>query len=252
MKFLPSARALAILLPAAALLRAAPLTSTTAIQSRPDPSAPVIGYLKAGTEPAPVAAAPDGWVAVSVAGPFDAYVPDKDFTKDLDVIPGTPLYALPAVDSGVIATAGKGDKIEITGLHGKWTRVRLNQPLVGYVQVGPSPAAPVTAPPPQAATAAPPNNEPGHPAPGASNAAAPHYFEGRFVSTRRMFAPRRPFPWELVTVGGARIAYLDVGRLLQTEQIDSYVGRTVLVFGTARPVAGTKDIVVEVDSLWLR
>jgi hypothetical protein len=204
--------------------------------------------LKAGTEPVPAAAAPDGWVAVSLPGPFDAYVQDADFTKDLNVRPGTPLHVRPSAESGVIAVAAKGDKIEITGLEGKWNRVRLDQPLVGYVQVSAPPPAAATAPAEPA-----PNNAPGHPAPSADqNAAAPRTFEGRFASTRRPFLPRRPYDWDLEASDGSRIAYLDVSRLLQTEQIDKYVGHDVLVFGSLHPVPGAKDLVIAVDSLRLK
>ncbi|MGH7995068.1 MAG: hypothetical protein ACREFX_01815, partial [Opitutaceae bacterium] len=199
---------------AAASLRAAPLASTAAVQTRPDPSAPVIGVLPAGAEPTPAAAAPGGWIAVSLPGPFKAYVRDQDLNKALEVRPGSSLYLEPNAGSGVLAIAVKGDKIEITGLEGRWTQVRLGQPVIGYVNLA---AAPVSQPPAAAAEPA-PNNAPGHPAPAgaAEGSAAERYFEGRFVSTHRRFAPRRPFAWELETSGGARIAYLDVGRLLQT------------------------------------
>jgi hypothetical protein len=48
------------------------------------------------------------------------------------------------------------------------------------------------------------------------------------------------------------VAYIDVSRLLQTDQIKNYLGHTVLVYGAALPVPGTPDIVVIVDSLRLK
>jgi hypothetical protein len=237
-----------IALPAAP---AAPLPATTAIQTRPDAAAPVIGYLKAGSEPTAVATAPDGWMAVSVAGPFNVYVLSADFTKSLDVKPGSPLYLAPKPDGGVLATAAKGDKIQITGVYGRWTRVQLDQPMVGYIHLGPIAPAPLTVTPvPETEPA--PTNAPGHPANGSTpGLAGSQFFEGRFASTHRLFLPHRPYEWQLSSPDGARIAYLDVSKLLQTEQMDQYVGRNVEVVGQAARVPGTKDLVISVERLQL-
>jgi hypothetical protein len=119
-------------LAAAASLAAAPLTATTAVQTRPDDAAPVVSYLKAGTEPTPAATAalantPAGWMAVDLAGPFEAYVENKEIGKGLDVRPGASIYLQPKLDSGVLTTMEKGDKVEITGLRGKWTQVHVDK-----------------------------------------------------------------------------------------------------------------------------
>jgi hypothetical protein len=82
--------------------------------------------------------------------------------------------------------------------------------------------------------------------------AVPRIFQGRFVSTRSAFRPRRPYDWALADESGSRFAYLDVSRLLQTEPIENYVGRTVAVLGAARALPGTKDFVIVVESLQLR
>src|SRR5580658_7846511 len=78
---------------------AAPLAQTTAVQTRPDPAAPVITFLKAGSEPVPAGDAagivPPGWLAVSLPGPFDGYVQNKDLTKDLNVKPGSSVRLSP-------------------------------------------------------------------------------------------------------------------------------------------------------------
>lgn len=246
--------------------RAAPLTEPTAVQTRPDSLAPAITVLKAGTEPAPAAgdaSAPAGWMAVSVPGPFEGYVRNSDLAKSLDVKPGSSIYLAPDEASGVLAVAAKSQKTVITGLRGKWTQIRLDGPLVGYIRLGPAPvagqsaAAPQTAPLPQPvpAPSAEASTEAGKPAAAGSeeiSAALPRFLEGKFVSSRRLLAPRRPFDWQIDDPSGSRIAYLDVSRLLLTEQIDSYVGHTVEVFGAARPVAGTRDIVILVENLHLK
>jgi len=67
-----------------------------------------------------------------------------------------------------------------------------------------------------------------------------------------MLTPRRPYDYQLNDNGGERYAYLDLSRLLQTEQLDKYVDHTVLIYGTAKAVPNSKDIVIEVESLQLR
>lgn len=240
----------------AALLRAAPLPATTAVQARPDASAPVIGYLKAGAEPESAGSAPDGWLAVSLPGPFTAYVPSTALTKDLDVKAGTPLYLEPRTDANVLTTSARGDKIEITGLHGRWTQIKLDQPIVGYIAAGggapvaPAPSAPAVvtdaAPPPPAATG------PGHPVDVGSAVAGPQYFEGRFASTHRWIGPARPYDWQLLDANGTRLAFLDVHKLLLTEQMDKYVGHMVGVYGAVQAIPNSRDVVVTIESLQLR
>ncbi len=70
---------------------------------------------------------------MDVAGPFAGYVKNKDLTKQLDVVPGSTVYLGPKDDAGVLCVFDKGDKAEITGLHGTWTQVRLDKTLVGYI-----------------------------------------------------------------------------------------------------------------------
>ena len=267
------------LLFAASSASAAPLAGTTAEQTQPDPSAPAITFLGAGTEPvqaaADVAAPPAGWVAVSVPGPFEAYVENKNLNKALDVIPGSSLYLAPKEDSGVLAIAQKGDRIIITGLRGKWTQIRLEKSLVGYIHPGPLAAAGPAQPPGLPGTGAagalteapalpaapapvsgPPTTAAGKPADEGAAAQGSgivtRTFEGRFVSSKSFFAPQRPYDWQLNDSAGARIAYLDVGRLLLTEQLDKYIDHDVSVYGAVKPVPDTKDIVVVVESLQLK
>jgi len=91
---------------------AAPLPGTTAVQTRPEADAPAIGYLKAGSEPVPAdAPAPEGWMAVSLPGPFSAYVRSGDLSKSLDVRPGASLYLEPKPDAPVLTLAAAGYKI---------------------------------------------------------------------------------------------------------------------------------------------
>lgn len=259
----------AALAAAATALQAAPLTQTAAVHAKPSAAAPVVSVLNAGSEPtaAANASAPAGWMAVELAGPHELFVQNKDIQKNLEVKPGAPMHKEPKTDSPVVATAVAGDPTEITGLRGRWTQISLNKPLVGYIQVGGgSGPRPATTPAPTQTSAAPsapppasaaPVTATGQPAPMVNSAdgglsALPRLFQGKLTSTRHPLRPRRPYEYQLVDDGGDRYAYVDVTKLLQTEQIDKYVDRTVVVYGTAKPVSGTKDIVIQVESLQLR
>ncbi len=270
---------LAALLAASSALTAAPLTETTAVHTKPDAGAPVISFFKAGTEPtaAPdsVASTPAGWMAVELPGPFEAYVLNKDLTKGLDVVPGANLTLAPKIGAPVLTVSAKGDKTTITGLHGKWTQVSLERKLVGYIPVSSVPgylppiatnaagaaASPASAAAPFSPAPASPvaygTGAPGRAAPmvnlgDGGSSSLPRQFAGKFVSTRRAFTPRRPYDWALNDDAGRRYAYLDVSKLLLTEQIEKYIDHGVVVYGAVKNAADSKDIVIEVESLQLR
>ena len=267
---------LLLALAATTALRAAPLTETTAVHAKPDASSTVITYFKAGAEPAPAvdtANATAGWMAVELPGPFEAYVLNKDLTKSLDVVPGTPLTLAPKVGAPVLTNATAEDKTTVTGLYGKWTQIKLERKLIAYIptkEKSGSLANAGSAPVAQAINSAPapfapaPANPVAYGTGGAGRAAPmvnlgdggsstlPRQFSGKFVSTRRPFTPRRPYDWALNDDAGRRYAYLDVSKLLLTEQIDKYIDHAVVVYGSAKNANDGKDIVIEIESLQLR
>jgi hypothetical protein len=266
-------RASLLLLCSALALRAAPLPAATAVHTKPDASSPAISYLKAGTEPpAPAAneAAPAGWQAIELPGPFDGWVENKDLTKNLDVKPGAPIRVAPKADAGVLAVADKADKTSISGLRGKWTQISLEKKLIGYIKLpdagaaaahaaapAPTPSAPAPLAPPPVAPGVYGVSAPGQAAPmvnlgDGGSSTLPRQFAGRFVSTRRPFTPRRPYDYALNDDAGKRYAYLDISKLLLTEQIEKYIDHPVSVFGTAKPSADGKDIVITVETLQLK
>jgi hypothetical protein len=245
---------------AAASLRAAPLTETTAVQARPEANAPAIAVLKAGTEPTPAAGVtvPPGWLAVELSGPYEAYVQNKDFLKSLDIHPGAPIRLAPKHDAPVLTTAEKGDDIEIIGLFGKWTQVKFSKKITGYIQVaGAMPAAPSPTPAPAITEAPAPapvsidSNAPGHEVNTDANT-LPRLLEGKVVSTRHPFTPRRPYDYELDDASGSRLAYVDVSHLHVTGQMDNYIDHTVEVNGTVKPMNNGNDLVITAESLQLK
>ena len=257
-----------------ASLLAAPLSSTTAVHARPESSAPAIAVLNAGTEPTPATGAtesvPPGWQAVELAGPHEAYLHGKDLTKNLEVKPGAEFRTQPKSDAPVLTAFAPGDSAEITGLRGRWTQFKLEKKIVGYIHVPgaagtaantPAPSAnaatsPTQTPPPAAPVIS-TDGAPGRPVQKSSNlndagsSALPRLFKGQLVSSKKLIG-RAPFAYQLNDDGGARYAYLDTSKLLLTEQIDKYIDRTVVVYGTARPVPDSKDIVIQVESLQLQ
>jgi hypothetical protein len=243
---------------AAASLRAAPLTETTAVQARPEASAPALAILKAGTEPTLAAGvtAPPGWLAVELSGPYEAYVQNKDFLKSLDLRPGAPIRTEPKVNAPVLTTAAKGDAIEIIGLFGKWTQVKFSKKITGYIQAsGAMPPAPSPAPAPMLTAAPAPvamdSNAPGHAVNSDANT-LPRLLEGKIVSTRHPFTPRRPYDYELEDASGSRLAYVDISHLLLTAHMENYIDHVVDVYGAVQPMNGSNDLVISAESLQLK
>ncbi|MFZ9746192.1 MAG: hypothetical protein ACO3G4_06120 [Opitutaceae bacterium] len=247
--------------------RGAGLPATTAVHVEPSPQSAVATYLKAGEQPrpAPAATAPAGWMAIELPGPFEVYVENKDLTKSLDVRPGAALRQAPKADAPVLVTAGAAEKATITGIRGRWTQLSLERPLVGFIQTTTAPAPTATRPEmPAAATAPAPVNPgvygtatAGQPVAmvnlgDGGSSSLPRQYAGRFVSTRRPLAPRRPYDYALLDDSGQRFAYLDVSRLLQTEQVEKYVDLPVNVYGTARPGPDGREIILTVETLQLR
>ena len=268
---------------AASSLAAAPLSKTTAVHAQPNASSPAIAVLNAGSEPALAtdgAPAPAGWTAVELPGPHEVYVQNKDILKSLDVRPGASFYTAPKIDAPVLTTMSKGDFAEISGLHGRWTQIRLQKKVIGYIgddtlapapaaaapingptgvngdanfikaPVATSPVSPVSAAPVQSAgnivqSSSPSGSSVLNPA---AAAALPRMFEGTFVPAKRFLA-YKPYDYQLNDRSGERYAFLDVTHLTKAEPIEKFLNRTVTIYGTAKAIEDTKDIVIEVDSI---
>lgn len=251
---------------------AVPLPATTAVHAKPDAKSPAITTLPAGTEPKPahdrLATAPSGWLAIELPGPFEGYVQNKDIAKSLDVKIGAQIRVAPKNDAAVITAMEAGDQAEITGLHGRWTQVKVEKTITGYIYLGTTELASKPAPDaPPAESPAPLQPAPVAPVGKGINAAGksvsvnlasgngetlPRLFQGKFVSTRSPFKPRRPYDWALHDDAGKRYAYLDISKLLLTEQIESYADHVVVVYGAARPGPDGKEMVIQVESLQLK
>jgi hypothetical protein len=245
---------------AAPFASAAPLSEATGIHSRPDLASPVIGQFKAGEEPAPApvsaASAPAGWIAVEVPGPVEGFVANADITKSLDVRVGAPIRQEAKADGAVVANGEKGDVTHITGLRGRWTQVSIERKRYGYIRqrvveldaianapaLAPTAAAPLIDMGPGRAV----NTERAQSGPPATLARS---FQGKFVSTRRPLAPRRPYDFQVNDGTGERFAYVDVSRLTPAETMDKYLDRTVIVTGVTRYSNEAQGLVIEAENI---
>ena len=244
---------------AAARLCADTLSSDTAVFLQADPKSPVITRLKAGALVATAGEAPAGWRRVEVSGPFEAYVHNRDITKGLDVREGANILASPDKASRVLTVAQKGDKTEITGLHGDWSQIKLEKKLQGFIALGstantgvePALALPVA---PAPAALAPSSSAPGRPvAITGDTADMPRNFQGTLVVAKRaIFNPNPPYDYQLTDSNGRRFAYVDTRRLLITDKLENFVGLIVNLTGTVRNTVDGKDLVIAAESLQTR
>ena len=277
--------ATALLLALSVLARAETLSTAAPAYASPDEAAPILGTARVGSRLA-TSVAPSGWQAVELAGPHTVFVAEKDTTKNFNVRPGAAYLSAARPDAPVIGLASDQDGAEFADIVGRYNKFSLNKPITAYVRVAPVAVTPVVEPvapsvAPAVLEAAPVADLPPVPAepapvpfadagalrndiPATSPAAAgqgvalgeprlARTFFGTFASTRNPLRPRRPYDFQLNDAGGARIAYLDVSRLMQTERIEAFVGRPVSLFGTAEPMGVSgNEVVVRVETLKLQ
>jgi hypothetical protein len=249
------------------VLAAAPLAAPTPVRTKAAADAPVVTTLPVGAEPFTAVGvdAPAGWVAVALPGPHRVFVKNGDLAKDLTVVAGAFYLLAPAADAPVLTLAEKGDKTTIKDYVGRFTELSLeSRTIVGYIPAPavspaepPAPVSPVPAaqPPRDLATAPAPAPAPVvNPAPAApaNVVAAPLLFQGTLASTQAPLRPRRPYDYELRDANGNRFAYLDTSRLIVPAQVDGYLDRVVVVYGTARAVPGSSDLVISAESITAR
>jgi hypothetical protein len=248
-------------------LSAQPLTAPTAVRVRPDATAPFFAILPPGAEPftAVGVTPPAGWRAVALPGPHRVFVRNGDLAKDNSVKVGSPYLLSTADNAPVLATAEKDDKSSIKDFLGRFTELSLdNRTLIGYIPAPPPPSPAVSLTPPATetprdlATTSPSRTPPGTaPAASSRQSAAtpdglPQLFQGTLASTRVPLRPRRAYDYELRDTNGNRFAYLDTSRLIAPATVESLLDRVVVVYGVARAVPGSPDLVIAAENLAAR
>jgi hypothetical protein len=266
------AKSLIAFLVLATALTAEVATRATPVHLRPDSGSPVLRLIKPGeTLPEVVSghSAASGWTTVALPGPHDVFVENRYIGKDLDVEPGAPLHLGAKTSTPVLTQSTVDDVVTITGLRGRWTQLELDQPVTGYI-FGAEPAGVLrTEPEIPTATLQDDASSVGPSTPTSSKptigkaiertaaereslAALPRLFEGVLTSTRSPLRPRRPYDFALQTDSGTRFAYVDLKKILLNTPVENYMRHQVVVYGTARPIPDTKDIVITVESMQLR
>lgn len=259
------------------------------VRTQPDDNAPVIMSVDRihPSNVAKDAPAPDGWTAIYLPGPHTVYVLGKDFMKNNEIRPGSGYYMEPRADAPILAFSEKTDESEVTDLLGKWTQISLNQPFIAYIKgtlleqqqtlppaqpAAPQPVvineAPATTPAPVAPppvineqpAAAPEQTPPALTAvaetetqPAVTPVPAGHsavMLRGVIESTRGIFRFNQPYDYQLKDSSGRRIAYLDFSKYTKYEnRLGAFIGRAVVVHGLTKPIAGSKDAVIEVQTI---
>ncbi len=197
-------------------LAAAPLTETVAVRLSPSGATSAYSYLRAGTEP----------------------------------------------------TLASMEVVRMTGPKKQWAKLSLKKPLVGYIQISSVPApvatpaavnAPATVNTPAPAVVPPPGPtptsfEPGRPANMGDGGSGilPRFIEGKIAASRGFLGAKKPYELQLNDASGTRLAYLNLAKLLLTEQPDKYIDHTVAVFGVPHTLPDGKGLVIDVESLQLK
>ena len=249
---------LLVLLLGAARLAADMLPADTAVFLQADPKSPVITRLMAGANVSTVGEAPAGWRRVEVTGPFEAYVHNRDITKGLDVREGANILTEPTKTSRVLTIAQKGDKTDITGLHGDWSQIKLEKKIQGFIATGStantSASEPAIAPAVAPAVPTDSTSAPGRPVPITGDTTdMPRNFQGTLVLAKRMIINPNPlYDYQLTDTNGRRFAYVDTKKLLLTDKLENFVGLIVNLTGTIRNTVDGKDLVISAESLSLK
>ena len=77
-------------------------------------------------------------------------------------------------------------------------------------------------------------------------------FEGTLASTKSILMLKRPYAWQILDASGKRIAFVDLSKLLLTDQIENYAGHGVVLLGSLQPIKDSDDLVIEVVGLRLK
>ncbi|MFI5335959.1 MAG: SH3 domain-containing protein [Opitutales bacterium] len=245
-----------LLVLALAVLRlpAETLPIDTAVFMQADAKSAVISRLPAGSTITYVGEAPAGWRRVEITGTFEGYARSHDITKGLEVREGANIVTAPEKTAPVLTVAQKGDKTEVTGLHGDFCQIRLEKKLQGFIATGAVANTPAETRPLAPVTAAPAPSDPtapGHPVAITGNSAdLPRLFTGTLVLAKRAFInPNPPYDFQLTDSNGRRFAYVDTHRLVLTDKIESYLGLQIVVTGTIRNTVDGKDLVVDAEAM---
>jgi len=215
----------------------------------PDNAAAVVAYAEEG-DAITITGLRGRWTQIELDKPLTGYVSAQTGNAAATTSATSPAIStlpvpIPSPEKNVSPTASTEDAtVEIPEALAAEIEATTPQ-LVSQIETGPEPSvetvtisdvAPATRRPPQ---------EQYKPALNRSQ------IQGKLVSTRKRFAPRRPYDWQINAKFSFRIAYLDFSRMQGTDQLARYEGRQVIVYGLVSPL-GDGQYVMKVESIRLQ
>ncbi|MCD8483185.1 MAG: hypothetical protein LR015_11275 [Verrucomicrobia bacterium] len=257
-----------------------PPAGTLILHTSPDLESPVVLTIELPNpdivrlDPDPAAPMPAGWHRYLWEGGLTGFVPVAEIGKDLEPVAGAPLHQRASADSPVLWIISEDDSVEVLET-GDWWRVFVDSPIPLYaltvarpemdlvaleeilapveqpevvdVQANTVSGAPLTVPQTLQRPAVPIGtiSSGGH----GSAAGVPVLYEGVVRRSQDRPFSRPPYPFQLVTAEGRRVAWLDTRDLVLSGTMAEWIGQTVLVVGEESVRGNTGEIVVRVRSL---
>ncbi len=165
-----------------------------------------------------------GWYSGLYKGPWMGFVKGAAVVAQNHVLPGTLVYAMPQVDSMVLARIDAKDDVNADP-DPDWVNVTLRKPIMLYFKKSAAPA-PVVAPQAEAPVAA-----------------LPRDLEGQFLTCGKTFMGTR-YDYQLVNDKSECVALLDVSRCVLASNLRSYIGQKVVVQGMIRDIGRNRTVQV--------
>lgn len=164
-----------------------------------------------------------GWYSGLYKGPWMGFVKGAAVVGQNQVLPGTLVYAMPQVDSMVLARIEAKDDVNADP-DPDWVNVTLQKPIMLYFK--------------QAAALAPVSPQAAPPV-----AALSRDLEGQFLTCGKTFMGTR-YDYQLVNDKSECIALLDVSRCVLASNLRSYIGQKVVVQGMIRDIGRHRTVQV--------
>lgn len=245
------------------------------VHLRPATDSPVLGELEPGarlrTPGANIVLGPEqereGWRPIAFQAELRGFVHRRFLTKDLEVRPGASIYhERDASPEFLLTEVSRNDAVNVGRLSGDWADVRLNKTIPAFIRYR-APAVAEAAPAPASeepeedfAIRDEPARAEAVPSLGpviTTREAIPtdgsmRLFQGYLSQPRSFLGRQHPYPYQMVTERGNRIAYLDLSRLLITTPLENLMHYRFEFYGRAKQIEDRRDFVIEVENMRMR
>lgn len=243
-------------------LSCATAQSVIKLHAEPDSNSPVISHVNGNSPqlgtPSPVEdplKASEGWYSAPFTRSISGYVHESNLGAGGQPQVGAAVFSLPVKSSLPMTTVSKSDSVKILS-SGPWSEIRIDRPSTVYflqADVLPMPLLPKSSKAPSPATQ--PTSQSSAPSRIAPVAAEPIHqgFEGRFTQARQsfgLFSPKLPF--QIDDIKGKRLAYVDVNSVVVPSSLQSFIGKSVIVYGRLEKLPDSKQWVIRAQTIRLR